>query len=282
MYSMVSIFAQLYTQLHPLCICRNVLKTTLESLQIPVSERVVKNISRILNLDWEALPEHAGNDQPTVLHDDLSLSDEDDDECPTTSSSSSDSDDDDDDDEDVHDSDSDSGVSPMTQTNVNELEVRGQKRPHEEQCSLTDYGSDWSVRKLVCQVAPPGSHGSYDNANRVRSDETWDSLIESLTFTADRTPQAFEQEVLIMQKLFTILNERLPVNAIDRIIYLLGGKYEVSELSGRTDGVEYVLEEDNEGNKRLSQKPYSRGKTSQTNINGTTTTFQHDPINFFF
>lgn len=237
-----------------LCSNRHVLKTTFAALKIPVSESVVEAPSRILDSsDFEQIDQR---EQSSVLQDDLCLSDDDEDESDSGSTTST--------------SSSTSGTSDEVLCGGH---VRGQKRPYEDQAgpsspqnSSYDY---WGVRKLVCQVAPPGSHGSYDNANRV-PDESWDSLIETLTFKDDRTPEAFDQEATTMQKLFTILNARLPVNAMDRIVHLLGGKNQVAELSGRTAGVEYVIEKDEQGNKRLIQKPYSRGNTSTTNINGKT------------
>lgn len=148
-------------------------------------------------------------------------------------------------------------------------ESHAQKRAYE--ASSDDEDDDANevisvVRKRLYEVAPPGSHGSYDYVNRAPT-ETWESVYSEIDLDRERSQKNIDEEAVTFQKLYSQLSARLPLNAIDKMIHLLGGLDNVAELSGRTDGIQFESTP-NEENPVPLCKPYKRGKTTQTNING--------------
>lgn len=155
---------------------------------------------------------------------------------------------------------------------VHELpsDTHGQKRSYEEISDDEEEDDDPNVansvlRKKLYEVAPPGSHGSYDYVNRAPA-ESWESVYSEIDLERERTQKNIDEEASTIQKLYYQLSARLPLNAIDKMIHLLGGRDNVAELSGRTDAIEFVPNEN--GDPVPTCKPYKRGKTTTKNIAG--------------
>lgn len=149
-----------------------------------------------------------------------------------------------------------------------QLNRKGLKRPHEDSpCSPVGPSPSTSrQRKRVCDVAPPGSQGSFD-FNSFAPSESWNDVISSEAFSFSNAGEN-DEELKNFQKLYSQLRSRLPINSIDYLIYLLGGREKVAELSGRKSGITYQIKKD-----QNPQVPYgtsyARGKTDVANKKGT-------------
>lgn len=145
----------------------------------------------------------------------------------------------------------------------------GCKRKNED-CSSSPVGPSPSTsrpRKKVCDVAPAGSQGSFD-FNSFAPSESWNDVMSSEAFNFSKDGKK-DEELRKFQELYSQLRSRLPLNSIDYLIYLLGGKEKVAELSGRKHGIKYEMKPDQNGKVRPYGTSYARGKTADVNTDGT-------------